>query len=139
MPDVTPATDPIPVDARGEVRDHALAIGRHVRELGHPGPAELATADLLLLAEYVVRLIDEVTSTEARADKAEATVRIAVDALDGIAEDECLNRIPDDGPDPDEWDGDPPEGVWPCLCAHHWALYALAHVAGFPNKESPDA
>lgn len=66
-----------------------------------------------------------------------AKVATLVGALHGIAQgDECLNRIPDEGPDPDDWDGDPPDDVWPCLCAHHWALYALAHAAGFPNEDA---
>jgi hypothetical protein len=58
------STIPLTTSERRDARDHAMAVGQHVRELGHPGPVDLVTADLLLLAERVVRLVDQIDPTE---------------------------------------------------------------------------
>lgn len=50
-----------PITDHAAAREHAWAVREHVTELGFPGPDELAMADLLLLSERVVRLVDEVT------------------------------------------------------------------------------
>ncbi len=51
---------------RQAAREHAVAVGEHISELGHPGPKELVMADLYLLAERVIRLVDQIE----RMDKA---------------------------------------------------------------------
>ncbi len=60
-------TQPLDLDA---IRDHAEAVRGHLHELGHPGPSDLAYADLLLLADRVLALLARLDAAEARAKQA---------------------------------------------------------------------